>query len=503
MKALPFFYDSNLKFTHRFGNNGKLSLGAYSSKDRFKYTDEFDFDWRTVGANASFNWVFSDKLSFSFEAIYSKYASTWDEPDSPRAFSLDSGIEYTKVRPELIFDLSANQSLNLGIEANVYRADPGSIVPTTPESTTIPKSVDEEKARDISFYLTDDYTLNDNISLSAGVRYTIYQSIGPTVVAQYEPGVPRTPATQTGEQSFADGEVVETYTSLEPRGSLNVGLNEESSFKISYSRTQQFINQISNTTAVSPVDIWQLSNTYIEPQKAHNYSLGYFRNLNDNLWETSLEVFYRDIDNLIEYKDLADLLVNDHLETELIEGIGRSYGVELSIKKKTGRWNGWLGYTYSRSERRTDSEFLEESINNNEWFLSNYDKPHDVSLALSYQLSKRTYFSANFVYSSGRPITAPVGSFSADNAFNIPFYSQRNAFRIPDYHRLDVSYTIEQSHKREQAWRSSLTFSVFNIYGRKNAFTVFYTQAAFQDPKTNRLAILGSAFPSVTYNFSF
>ena len=218
--------------------------------------------------------------------------------------------------------------------------------------------------------------------------------------------------------------------------------------------------------------------------------------MKENVWETSLEFFYRDIENLIEFKDLANLLVNNHLETELISGNGRSYGAELSIKKTAGRMTGRFGYTYSRSERKTDSQFLEESINNNNWFLANFDRPHDLNLVFTYQVNQKNHLAVNFVYASGRPITAPIGSFSTDNIFNIPIYSDRNTFRIPAYHRLDISYTIGQSHRKSQKWRSSWTFSIFNVYGRRNPFSVFFTQNAFQNPQANRLSVLGSMIPS-------
>ena len=502
-ESTAFFYDGNAKFTQRIGNKGKFSLGGYLSQDRFKFDDEFDFKWRTEGVSTNFNYLLSDDLSVNMEGLWSKYSSQWVEPESNRAFQLDNDIEFVKFRPELIYSLSASQNLNLGVEVNFYKVNPGEIMPTTATSVTIPENIPTEKARDFSFYINDDVELGDAISVSLGLRYTIFQNVGPATVDIYEPNAPRIPATITGSEQFGDGEVFNTYTGLEPRFSFNYGINDQSSIKLSYNRTQQFINQISNTTAVSPVDIWQLSNTHIPPVRAHNYSLGYFRNFKDNLWESSLEVFYRDISNLIEFKDLADLLINPLLETALVAGQGRAYGAELSIEKTQGRWSGRLGYTFSRTQRRTESEFQEDIINNNEWFASNFDRPHDLSLVLSYQSNQRNSLAINFVYSSGRPVTAPVGSFSNDNIFNIPIYSDRNTFRIPAYHRLDISYTIGRSHRKTKDWKGSWTFSIFNVYARRNPFSVFFTQQPFQSPKANRLSVLGSMIPSVTYNFSF
>ncbi|MDW3648085.1 MAG: TonB-dependent receptor [Bacteroidia bacterium] len=502
-ESSAFFYDTNAKFTQRFGDKGKLSLSGYYSQDRFKFDQEFDFRWKTRGVNANFNYLFSNTFSFNLEAVYSLYESSWTEENSNRAFLLENGINYLKVRPEINLSIGDLHNLNAGIEFNNYEVDPGAISPLNASSTTIAKDVPDEQGRDIALYLNDEFALTDQLSLNLGLRYVYYQSLGPGEVSLYAEGVARLPEAEIGTVNYGDGELITSYSGLEPRASLRFSFDETASIKMSYNRTQQFINQLSNTTAVSPVDIWQLSNTYIEPLRANNYSFGFFKNFISNTWESSLEVFFRDIDNLIEYRDLANLLVNDQLETEILSGIGRSYGAEFSLRKNKGRLTGWLGYTYSRTERKTEGEFIEESINNNEWFLSNYDRPHDISFVLTFQANKKNHFGLNFVYSSGRPITAPAASFSVGNALNVPIYSERNSIRIPAYHRLDFSYTVGQSHKKEQLWRSSWTFGVFNVYGRRNPFTVFFTQDAAAPPQANRLSVLGSIIPSITYNFSF
>lgn len=502
-ESSAFFYDANAKITQRFGDRGKFSISGYWSQDRFKFSDEFDFRWRTRGANAQFSYLLSDQLSLNLEGVYSDYQSRWDEPASNRAFEMKNGIEYIKVRPELTYTPGSSQTINIGAESNFYTVQPGQIDPITETSVTIPKRVDDEFARDFAFYVNDEINLGERVSLSLGLRYVIYQSLGPGTVDLYAENAPRLLVNQTGSETYQAGDIIASYGGLEPRASLRFSFDESTSFKMSYNRTQQFINQLSNTAAISPVDIWQLSNRYVEPVRAHNYSIGFFKNLVNNLWETSLEFFYRDIQNLIEFKDLADLLVNTHLETEIISGIGRSYGSELSVRKTSGRMTGRLGYTYSRSERKTNSQFLDEVINGNNWFLANFDRPHDISFTMNVQANRRNNFALNFVYSSGRPITAPVGNFSTDNILNIPVYSDRNSFRIPPYHRLDISYTIGQSHRKQQAWRSSWGFSIFNVYGRRNPFSVFFTQNAFQSPQANRLSILGSPVPSINYNFNF
>ena len=345
--------------------------------------------------------------------------------------------------------------------------------------------------------------MSPRISFSVGLRYSIFQSLGANTVFEYAEDLPRALENITDTLSFGSGETIEQYSNFEPRVSLKVGISPGSSVKLSYNRTVQYINQVSNTAAVTPVDVWQLSNRHILPQRADNYSIGFFKNFDDNKWESSIEVYYRDIENVLEYKDFAELLANDHIETELLSGDGRAYGVEVFIKRKVGNLNGWLGYTYSRSERLVNNVRTGEAINEGDWYPSNFDKPHDVTLALSWQITKRSNFGFNFTYSTGRPNTVPVGRFRVGTVPLIPTYSFRNQFRIPDYHRLDVSYTLDTGHKKDKAWESSWTISVFNLYGRKNAYSIFFEQTPFSNPQAKQLSVLGTAFPAITYNFKF
>ena len=502
-ESAAFFTDANIKFTQRINNKGKFILGGYHSQDRFKFTDQFDFRWRSRGVNSRFTYLISNRFSVNFEGVISQYTSQWDEPQSNRAFHLENGISYFKGRAELNFQPNDIHTLNIGSEGNHYIVHPGSIQPITTTSVTQALEVPVEQGREIALYLQDDIKLGARLALALGVRYAIYHNVGPGEVSIYTVDLPRRVRTIEGTESYQKGEIIDASGGLEPRASLRFSLDESASIKMSYSRSQQFLNQLSNTTAVSPVDVWQLSNRYIKPLRAHNYAMGYFKNFSGNIWESSFELFYRDIDHLIEYKDLADLLVNPHLETEILSAIGRSYGLELSLNKKKGRLTGWLGYTLSRTERKTNSDFLEESINNNDWFLSNFDRPHDLSMVITLQANQRSHLAVNFVYSSGRPVTAPSGSFSIENLLNIPVYSDRNQFRIPAYHRLDISYTVGRSHKKRQAWGSSWTYSIYNVYARRNPYSVFFTQNAFQNPRANRLSVLGTIIPSITYNFSF
>jgi len=295
--------------------------------------------------------------------------------------------------------------------------------------------------------------------------------------------------------STVENGTIASYGTLEPRFSLRYRLSADKSVKVGYSRTAQYVNQIYNSDTPTPTNQFQLSTNYIEPQRSHNLSAGYFQNFDNNNIETSIEVFARAIDDAFDYRDFADLIVNNHLETEILAGEGRAAGVELSLKKKEGTYNGWLSYTYSRSERRIDG------INNNDWYKSNFDKPHDISLVLNYNPNQRHTLTVNFNYSTGRPATPPLGNYVTDRGLAIPIFAERNQVRIPDYHRMDIAYTIGQGYKKTAKFKTSWTISLYNVYGRRNAFSVYYTQGAFNIPQANQLSILGSVFPAVTFNF--
>ena len=272
---------------------------------------------------------------------------------------------------------------------------------------------------------------------------------------------------------------------------------------MSYARTHQFVNLLANSVSVSPINIWQLSNNNIPVQESDGFSLGVFKNLKQNMYEASIQLFYRSIDNRIIYRDQAQLLINDRIETQILSGEGRAFGVELSIEKKVGRFEGRLGYTYSRSQARTISPILSDALEENSWFNSIFDIPHDVNIIGVYKINQRHSFSASFSYKSGRPITAPVGRLDIGNVSGIPNYSDRNDSRIPSYHRVDLNYTIATSFRKDQKIKSSWTFSIYNVYGRNNPYSIFYKQDASNKPEVNRLSILGNPFPSITYNFSF
>lgn len=497
-----YFYDVNGKLSHQFKNGSNFSLGYYRSYDFFRYSDQFGYDWGTELATFNWNQIISDNFSASLDVAYGNLENSFFNPEGFDAFTLQNGLKHIKAKPDLFITALEGHEIHLGASFIRSIGTPESIGPRGELSGINEKVVQKDRGQEMAFYINDEFDLGERLSFSMGLRYSLYQNIGPDELFLYQSPDDLKPEEISGSNLFSSGEVIQTYAALEPRFSLKLGLYNENSFKLSYNRMAQYIHLISNTTASTPVDIWQVSTPYIPPQLANNYSFGYFQNFNRNQWETSLEIFYKDIEQLVEYRDLPELLLNQQLETELLIGEGRAYGVELSLKKKTGRWTGQMSYTFSRSERKVEGENIGNTVNAGEWFPSNFDSPHNLNLTFKYQVNRRHLFSANFNYRKGRPVTAPVAAYLVANT-EVPHFSPRNLFRIPDYHRLDLAYTFSRNAVRTRRFKGSLTISVYNLYFRRNAFSVFFKRVPSKPANAFRLAVLGTAFPAVTYNFEF
>lgn len=493
-RSSSFFYDANLRFTTRINEKNSIILSGYSSEDDFVYNNEFGFDYQTLMGQLIYKKIFNDQFFSNLSFTGSQYKSAQTAFGGLDAARVENELTYYRLKEHLTLTPNNDLQLDAGLAATYYLADPGNQSPANSESQIPERALEREKGLEAGVFVNADWSITPAFQVSAGLRFNLYQFLGPKTIYLYENDEPSL-ANILGTQIYGGGESIASYGSLEPRFSMRYRLNAETSIKAGYSRTAQFINQIFNTDSPTPTSQWQLSTKYIKPTRSHNFSAGIFRNFDNNLWETSAEIYYRIVDQLFDYKDFADLNINDHLETELLAGEGRAYGLELSIKKKEGIFNGWLSYTLARTER------LIEGINKGDWYPSNFDKPHDLSLVLNWQPNQRNTLTLNFNYGRGRPTTAPIGNFRDISGLTIPIYSQRNQLRIPDYHRIDIAYTLGKGYNRTKKFKTSWTISIYNVYGRRNAFSVFFTQGAFQLPVSNKLSILGSAFPSVTFNF--
>ena len=352
-----------------------------------------------------------------------------------------------------------------------------------------------------AIYFGDNINVSQKFSVSAGLRLSMFNYIGPKTAYNYAPGQPRSESTIQDSTAYGKGDMIKTYMVPEVRLTGRYTLTENSSVKFSFNTLAQYIQTLSNTTAISPTDIFKLSDQYIQPQKGMQYSLGYYHNFKSNTIETSVEVYYKDLKNYLDYKSGATLLLNPHIETDVLNAKGRAYGVEFFIRKTAGKLNGWLSYTYSRIQLKTDDPLAERPVNNGAWYPADYDKPNVVNFIGNYRINHRFSLSLNVVYSTGRPITLPVAEYYYGNSYRV-LYSDRNEYRIPDYFRTDFSINLDGNHKVHQRIHNSWTFGVYNVTARENAYSVFY-QSENGQVKSYKLSIFGTAIPFITYNFKF
>jgi hypothetical protein len=361
--------------------------------------------------------------------------------------------------------------------------------------------LEKEHAVEAAGYISDKFNITPDLSVQGGLRLSSLFVLGPQTVYQYDKDRPRQFMYMTDSTSYPAGRVIKAYAAIEPRLTVRYVLGQGSSLKGSYNRMSQYLHMLSNTTAISPTDIWKLSDTYIPPQVADQFSLGYYRNFRKNTIEASAEVYFKAIKNMIEYKPGAELLLNKHIETDLISGQGRAYGVEFMLRKDQGRFNGWLSYTYARSLIRVTGDFPEEKINKGAFYPALYDKPHDATLVTNYKFSRRLSFSSIVTYSTGRPVTYPAAKFYYRDVTRL-YYSLRNEYRIPDYFRWDISLNIDGNLKVRKPLHSSWSASVYNVTGRKNTYSVFFVNE-HGEINGYKLSVFAQPIYTITYNFKF
>ena len=462
------FYDVIATYTDRINENNRLKATGYFSNDRFSLTADSTFAYSNRAASVVWNHKFSERNNATFSLANSRYAfDIGYDAESNTDFNLGYSVEETELRAFNRFRINDKHRLTFGLAGKLYRVRPGTLEPDGSESDVVAQDLAREQGIEGGIFISDDWDVTDRLSVSAGVRLSVFAATGPSEQNVYAPGQPRNEGTVIDTLAYGSGETIKTYGGPEVRFSTRYLITPDFSVKAGFSNMYQYIHTLTNTTTVSPIDTWKLSDLNIRPQTSQQVTLGLFRNLEEGAFEVSVEGFYKWAQDVLDFKTGAQILLNDAIETEVIQGDGRAYGVEFLFKKTQGRLNGWLGYTYSRSLIRFDSPFPEENVNNGEFFPSNYDRPHDVSLIANYKFTKRYSASLNFAYQTGRPITYPIGQFNFNNSDYV-FYSDRNAFRIPDYIRLDLGINIEGNHKKNKLAHSFWTISVYNVLGRNN-----------------------------------
>ena len=499
---VAYFYDLNGKASYKLNDNNKLFFSSYYGRDVFRFGKDFGFKWGNGTATLRLNHTFSDSLFVNVSLVHTNYSYGVGVPEGENAFDWTSKIMNYNLNVDYNWIASAKSKLSYGGQLNTYFYKPGEAVPG-PENVNFEAiKVARERGVEPNLYVSHEYMLSDKLTAQYGLRYSSYFSLGGNTIYNYQDDIPKSNATIVDSTVYGSGEVIKQYHGLEPRLGVKYSLDSTSSVKFSYNRTRQNVHLISNTTSSVPFDVWKSSGAFVKPAIADQIATGYFRNFKDNMYETSVEVYYKWMQNLVEYKNGAELLLNPTLETELLTAQGRAYGSEFMVRKKKGKFTGWLSYTWAKTERKVDSEFIEEQINGGEWYPSNYDKRHDMSLVGAYDISKRLNVGLNFSYAQGRPVTLSDGQFIYDNYtyFN---YSDRNQSRIPNYHRLDLSATLQGKKNDIRRWNSSWVLSIYNVYGRKNPYSVYTKTDENGLAQDYQLSILGSVLPAVTYNFEF
>ncbi|MBB6612545.1 TonB-dependent receptor [Pontibacter sp. Tf4] len=496
------FYDLNAHISHEINSKNSVYLTGYLSKDRFKLAS--DTLYRFANYNASVKWKhnFHNKLYSVVTGTHSQYNyDISNEQNEVNASTLAFGIKQTGLQADFNFFPNEKHTLDFGASTIFYDTQPGSLTPNSAQSLIKDDKLQGEKAMEAAVYISDQYEVNQRLSISIGLRYSFFNAYGPRDVYTYAAGVPKTEGTITDTVSYASGKSIATYHGPEFRFSARYGLTDNSSVKLSYNRLRQYVHMLSNTASMSPTDTWKLSDSNIRPQIGDQIALGYYRNLRANTVEFSAEAYYKWMKDFLDYRSGASIIMNHHIETDVANAEGKAYGVELMLKKATGKLNGWVSYTYSRTLARVNDAGTSEIINRGEWYPSNFDKPHDFTLISNYRFSQRFSSSLNFTYSTGRPITLPLAKYYDGSSYRI-VYSDRNEYRIPDYYRVDLAVNIEGNHKIKKLAHSSWTIAVYNLTGRKNPYSVYF-KSENGIIKGYKMSVFGQPIPTVTYNFKF
>ncbi|MBN2668620.1 MAG: TonB-dependent receptor [Bacteroidales bacterium] len=496
-----YFYDLNLKANYKIGENDRIYLSGYFGQDHFGFNNVFGFDWGNKTATLRWNHIASEKLFSNTSLIYSDYSYLIDIQVAD--FKIGSKINDINLKQD--FDYFLNRKMKLKFGGNIihHTFDPGFL--DAQESSGI-NNIDVQNKYSIesALYLSNEHQITSLLTLTYGLRYSNFTQIGPGDIYTYN---------ADGEVKdttvYNDWEAVSSYNAWSPRLGLKYILSENSSVKASYSRTNQFLHLMSNSTSGTPLDVWLPSSNNIKPEIADQWALGYFRNFKSDMYEFSLEAYYKNMQNVIDFRPGADINLNPTIEGDLIYGKGRSYGLEFFLKKAKGRFTGWISYTLAKSERQI------ESINKGAWYSAKQDRIHDLSLVAMFKITERLDVSAVWIYYTGNAVTFPSGKYEIDGQF-VNYYTERNGYRMPDYHRLDLSINLKNKKKDfydkekgivvkpKHVFESSWSFSVYNAYMRENAYSISFRQNENDPSKTEAVQLaLFKIIPSISYNFKF
>ncbi|WP_298392736.1 carboxypeptidase-like regulatory domain-containing protein [Flavobacterium sp.] len=497
------FYDGIVKYNHKFNEKNNFESTFYYSYDAFSISSDSLFKYSNRLASLKYERTINDKHKGALIFTNSEYKFFIDyEGNNPlAAFDFGYKINESNLMLKMNYVLNDKHKITYGISSKLYGVSPGFLDPKSNDSPIKPITVDKERGLESAAYISDSYKISQKLLIDVGLRYSTFSALGASTQRKYQEGVPLNEGTVTEVKEYKNNEIIKTYGGLEPRIAARYIIADNLSIKGGYDKTYQYIHLLSNNTTQSPTDTWKLSDLNVKPQVAQQFSLGLYKNIPKKDIELSLEGYYKKSENFLDYKVAAQLLLNENIETQLLQGKGKAYGLEFLIKKNSGRLNGWIGYTYSRTFVKLDSQFNDEKVNSGNYFPANFDKPHDVSVVLNYRFTKRYSFSSNFIYQTGRPITFPIGKYTYGNS-EFTLYSDRNQFRIPDYYRLDIGFNIEGTHKLKKLAHGFWNVSIYNVLGRNNPYSVFFVTQQGQ-VKAYQTSIFAIPVPTITYNFKF
>ena len=497
------FYDLNLLLSHQFSQKDNLYISGYYSHDRFNFLENEKYEY--ANANASLQWahLFNDNFRMTTTAGYDHYdyaTKSWQ--DEHNAYKMGYDINQYYLKMDFNHSQLEKHRIDWGLNAIMYDINPGKVQPHGSASLYIPKTLQKEKALEAALYLNEEWEITPQLTASIGARYSLFNAFGKRTFNTYKDGELPSILNITGTESRNGN--LKTYHAPEFRLGLRYAFTDNFSVKAGFNTMQQYIHKVSNTMTMSPTDTWKLSDMFIEPQKGIQYSLGFYKNLMDDQLEASIEGYYKTMDNYLDYRSGAQLLMNDHLETEVLPTEGRAYGVEFMLKRPKGKFNGWFSYTYSKTELRQSDARIARPANKGEWYPAEYDKPHDIKLVGNYQITQRYSASLNVDYSTGRPQTMPVSQYYSNTIGATSFvFSERNGVRIPDYFRMDLSFNIKPTHRLNAKAYTFFTIGVYNLTGRKNVYSIYFKNEGEEGMKGYRMSIFGAPIPYASFNVKF
>lgn len=511
IKSTAYFYDLNAKLSYKFDDYNNLNVTSYFGRDIFKFNTNFNNNFGNTIVSANYNHRYNDKIKGKLFTNYTDYQ--YNLTLGFVGFDWNSGIRNFDIKYQIDQNINTKLDLKYGIQAQYYRFNPGTIEPISEDSQINFYKIPNKFAFEPAVFIEAEQELSNIFRINYGVRYSQFYRLGKETINVYADNNPviynpqtdaYEKATPIGEKFYNSNQKISFYDNFEPRIALSVQTNEEQSLKFSFTKMAQYIHVISNTNAATPLDIWEPSGPYIKPQIVFQYAAGFFQNFKDNTYSLEVEAYYKDGKNRLDYIDGADLIGNRAIEQILLNGKTRAYGVEFLFRKNFGKFNGWIAYTISKSEQKTVGRTPGEvGINHGNWYRTPYDRTHDLTIIGNYELTKKWSLSGSFTLQSGRPVTYPVAKYEfLDQTIND--FDYRNNYSLPSFHHLDLSATYVPNPESKKKWKSEWVFSIYNVYGRKNAASISFRENEDFREKTEavKLSIFGIV-PSVTYNFKF